>query len=342
MEILIPSERYDRMPYAQPNTLDTGARRLPVTIMKAGVLEYDWGRERVDSSLLQDQEFIDSLVGLPVMVGIEDLDHPQRVDIYNDGGADKAGVILSARYDATTQSIVGEVVLDTPEGIAAVSRGVRGVSLGYKAGMVPLRVDEYDGISDGATHRRTTMYSPNHLVLTMSPRGGPEVSVRADSTNGDNVDKIQEMLDACMARLDAMEASMAKMMAEEATEPEHQDADPEVEVEIEPKISAGEWRELFAAAEDAGIEISDELDLDAARKLIADKLIGAERADSLAKKGALREVIMVASVKKDRQDSLSFNAYAKASASVNANAPQVGNDRADAVVVNSLNLIGRA
>jgi len=345
MEIQIPTERYDRMT-VQPTSLDTGARRLPVVIAKAGVLDYPWGRERVTPEVLNDPEFILALQGLPVMVGIGDLDHPERVDVYDAGGAEKAGVILSAEYDPDRESIVGVLVLDTPEGLAAVQRGVRGVSLGYKADEIRLPIGQSDGIDDGATHLRTRMYRPNHLVLTLDPRGGSEVSVRADSNNGASVDKFQEILDACMARLDAMEASMAKMMAEEATEPEHQVVDeaPErldAEVAV---VTAGEWRELFDAAREADLEIADDMDIEAARKLLGVKLVGEERADSLSKSGALRDVIRIAGElkpKSARNDS--FSAWAGASVSVPVVVTNPDRqDSASAPAVTSISMIGRA
>lgn len=286
-----------------PTTLDTGARRLPVVFARVGVLPYPWGNERVDAAVLGDKAFHDALTGLPVVVGIDDVAHPDRVMVGDEGA--KAGVILSVRFDADQGALVGEVVIDTLDGLAAIRRGVRGVSLGYKADCTPTAPDDR---ADGATHRRTVMYAPNHLILTLSPRGGPSVAVRADG--GDpmempDLQKFIERLDAYAARLDAMgdmsalmgrmdalEAkvgpALEKWAAQEAKEPEHRGD------------SAADWRGILAVAADRKIEIPDGADLLTARRTVAAAVVG-KRADSLD--AAALDAVIAASAAAPRADS---------------------------------------
>lgn len=348
--------RYDRLDV--PATLDTGARRLPVVLARAGVLRYPWGTERVDAAVLSDPAFIESLVGLPVVVGLEDVAHPDRVDVGDTRGAARAGTILSARFDAAQAALVGELVVDTPDGLDAVARGVRGVSLGYSADAVPTAEDDRH---DGATHRRTRMYAPNHLILTLTPRGGPAVAVRADGANMQfspedlsSFSKRMDAHDAAMkdmhARMDAMDGklgdALAKWAEQEAKEPEH--SDPEVKAELkkfakeemeEPEhradSNAGAWRSIFAAAASHKVDLADTVTLLDARRAVAGAIVGKERADSLDSVG-LDAVIVAGARRADSANGSTFETWIAASRSV----PASEQNRADAD--DFTNLIGRA
>jgi len=349
--------RYDRLDV--PATLDTGARRLPVVLARAGVLRYPWGVERVDAAVLSDPQFIESLVGLPVVVGLEDVAHPDRVDVGDTRGAARAGTILSARFDAAQGALVGELVVDTPDGLDAVARGVRGVSLGYSADAVPTAEDDRH---DGATHRRTRMYAPNHLILTLTPRGGPAVAVRADGANMQfspedltSFSKRMDAHDAAMkdmhSRMDAMDgklgAALAKWASQEAEEPEH--SDPEVKkglkefakeemAEAEHRAdsgNAGAWRSILSAAAAHKVDLADTVTLLDARRAVAGAIVGKERADSLDSVG-LDAVIVAGARRADSANGSTFESWIAASRSV----PASEQHRADADDIT--HLIGRA
>jgi hypothetical protein len=349
--------RYDRLDV--PATLDTGARRLPVVLARAGVLRYPWGVERVDAEVLADPTFTESLVGLPVVVGLEDVAHPDRVDVGDTRGAARAGTILSARFDAAQGALVGELVIDTPDGLDAVARGVRGVSLGYSADAVPTAEDDR---KDGATHRRVRMYAPNHLILTLTPRGGPAVAVRADGANMQfspedltSFSKRMDAHDAAMkdmhSRMDAMDGklgeALAKWASQEAEEPEH--SDPEVKkglkefakeemAEAEHRAdsgNAGAWRSILSAAAAHKVELADTVTLLDARRAVAGAIVGKERADSLDSVG-LDAVIVAGARRADSANGSTFESWIAASRSV----PASEQHRADADDIT--HLIGRA
>ena len=349
--------RYDRLDV--PATLDTGARRLPVVLARAGVLRYPWGVERVDAEVLADPTFTESLVGLPVVVGLEDVAHPDRVDVGDTRGAARAGTILSARFDAAQGALVGELVIDTPDGLDAVARGVRGVSLGYSADAVPTAEDDR---KDGATHRRVRMYAPNHLILTLTPRGGPAVAVRADGANMQfspedltSFSKRMDAYDAAMkdmhSRMDAMDGklgeALAKWASQEAEEPEH--SDPEVKkglkefakeemAEAEHSAdsgNAGAWRSILSAAAAHKVELADTVTLLDARRAVAGAIVGKDRADALDAAG-LDAVIVAGARRADSASGTTFEAWIASSRSV----PASEQNRADAD--DFTNLIGRA
>lgn len=327
-----PVTRCDRMDV--PTTLDTGARRLPVVLARVGVLRYAWGNERVDAASLADPAFAEACAGIPVMVGVDDLEHPQRVEVGDDGGTVRAGTLLSARFDAAQGALVGELVVDTPEGLAAVARGVRGVSLGYKADCIPTAPEDR---ADGATHVRTRMYAPNHLILTLVPRGGPSVAVRAD---GGSMEMSPEALTSFSTRLDGYDAqfkemgarmdaldgkvgeALKKWAAQEASKPEHR-------ADAAPVQTAGVWRAVLAAAAAHKVEIADSSTLLDAQRQIGAKLVGKERADALDG-AALDAVIAAGAVRQGSAGPTLADWQRQIKSAANANAPQPGADRGDA------------
>lgn len=292
-----------------PRTLATGARRVPIVLIREGDQRYPWGIERTDAEALNDPAFIDSLIGLPVKIGINDEAHPGKVRVGVDDGAQKGGVIVSARYDAEERAIVGEIVLDTPEGLSALARGVRGASLSYDVDMDPTPLD-------GGVRRRARLHTPDHVLLTRIPRGGPGVGVRADSAHRSDACEIDvpearednaeggamewdptkwpeiagrmdamgaglealksrcDSYDGLVARMDAAELSLQKWAAQEMKEPEHR-ADAV-------NATAGAWRSIFNAAAAHNVELADTATLDEARKAIGASVVGKERADSLS------------------------------------------------------------
>lgn len=313
--------RCDRMDL--PTTLDTGARRLPVVLARVGVLRYPWGLERTDADVLSDPAFLESLSGIPVMVGIGDTDHPERVTVDDTGGAFKAGVVLAARFDATTGALVGELVIDEREGLQAVARGVRGVSLAYKVDVTPTSENDR---ADGATSKRTRMYDPNHVILTLIPRS-PGAAVRADNANGGTVegfdptkwpeyvarmDAMGSGLEDLKGRMDALDAkigpALEKWAAQEAKEPEHR---------ADSAATAGVWRSILAAADVHKVEIAADASLDAARKAVGAAVVGKERADSLSA-DALDIAIEMAGKRQDSRAGFTFADLALASRSVPA------------------------
>ncbi len=220
----IPRLRADRYDLAAPVVLDTGARRLEAVIARVGVLRYPWGREYVPASTLADPAWLSSLAGVPLLYAGDA--HPDRPwTIEDSAGAERVGVVLSARYDADREAVVAEVVVDTAEGVELLARGVRGVSPWYTA-----ETDTAPGVAPSGeaydlTQTRRT--AANHVVLTSSPRGGPGVEVRADAT-GDPVDPKDEIVKV------------------EGEAPEA----PEVEIEVEaekPEPEAGAAAALVAA-----------------------------------------------------------------------------------------------
>jgi hypothetical protein len=288
-----------------PRTLATGARRVPIVLIREGDQRYPWGVERTDAAALSDPAFIDSLIGLPVKIGIDDVAHPGKVRVGVEDGSARGGTILSARYDPEERAIVGVISLDTPEGLSALARGVRGASLSYDVEMDPTPLE-------GGIRRRARLHTPDHVLLTRSPRGGPGVGVRADSAHradaceidvparndnadggamdwdptewpsyrarmdavGADVESLKGRMDSYAARMDAAEVSLKKWAEQEAKEPEHRaDATP---------ATAGVWRAIFTAADLNKVEIPPGATLVEARRAVAATIVGKERADSLS------------------------------------------------------------
>lgn len=304
----IPRLRADRYDLAAPVVLDTGARRVEAVIARVGVLAYPWGREYVPAETLADPAWLSSLAGVPLLYARDG--HPDRPwTIEDSAGAERVGVVLSARYDAASEAVVAEVVVDTAEGVELLARGVRGVSPWYSAetdaapGVTP-RGEAYD-----LTQTRRT--AANHVVLTSSPRGGPGVEVRADAANTESMMDDEMMKDeapvpeveveveaeapeapaegaaaaliasllealapqhaAMMERMDSMMAKMDAMLP----------AAPAEEVRADSRSVRLAWREVETAARVVGVELADDLTLTAARRKVAAGL-GVERADALS------------------------------------------------------------
>lgn len=305
----IPRLRADRYDLAAPVVLDTGARRVEAVIARVGVLAYPWGREYVPASTLSDPAWLSSLAGVPLLYARDG--HPDRPwTIEDSAGAERVGVVLSARYDSASETVVAEVVVDTAEGVELLARGVRGVSPWYTAetdaapGVTP-RGEAYD-----LTQTRRT--AANHVVLTSSPRGGPGVEVRADALNTESMmdETIKEgeavvpeveveveaeapeasvegpaaalvaaLLEALaphhaamMERMDAMCARMDAMMGNAPASPD---------MRADTRSVRLAWREVETAARVVGVELGDDLTLTAARRAVASGL-GVERADALS------------------------------------------------------------
>lgn len=308
----IPRLRADRYDLAAPVVLDTGARRLEAVIARVGVLRYPWGREYVPASTLADPAWLSSLAGVPLLYAGDA--HPDRPwTIEDSAGAERVGVVLSARYDADREAVVAEVVVDTAEGVELLARGVRGVSPWYTA-----ETDADPGVAPSGeaydlTQTRRT--AANHVVLTSSPRGGPGVEVRADAT-GDPVDPKDEIVKvegeapeapeveieveaekpepeagaaaalvaallealapqhaAMMERMDAMYQRLDAMMPAAPAEGDAMRADS--------RSVRLAWRDVERAARVVGVELADDLTLTAARRKVAAGL-GVERADALS------------------------------------------------------------
>lgn len=305
---LIPRLRADRYDLAAPVVLDTGARRVEAVIARVGVLAYPWGREYVPASTLSDPAWLSSLAGVPLLYARDG--HPDRPwTIEDSAGAERVGVVLSARYDAASEAVVAEVVVDTAEGVELLARGVRGVSPWYTAetdaapGVTP-RGEAYD-----LTQTRRT--AANHVVLTSSPRGGPGVEVRADALNTEsNMDETMKEGEAPVPQVEVeVEAEAPEAPAEgaaaalisallEALAPQHAammermdgmmqrldamlPAAPAEEVRADTRSVRLAWREVETAARVVGVELGDDLTLTAARRKVAAGL-GVERADALS------------------------------------------------------------
>jgi len=302
----IPRLRADRYDLAAPVVLDTGARRVEAVIARVGVLAYPWGREYVPASTLADPAWLASLAGVPLLYARDG--HPDRPwTIEDSAGAERVGVVLSARYDSASQAVVAEVVVDTPEGVELLARGVRGVSPWYSA-----ETDVAPGVtSTGEAYdlTQTRRTAANHVVLTSSPRGGPGVEVRADATDQqestmDENEKPPEVpeveVEVEAEAPEAPEGAAAALVAAllEALAPQHAamlermdgmmqrldamgpPADPAEEVRADSRAVRLAWREVEAAARVVGVELADDLTLTAARRAVAAGL-GVERADAL-------------------------------------------------------------
>jgi hypothetical protein len=304
----IPRLRADRYDLAAPVVLDTGARRVEAVIARVGVLAYPWGREYVPASTLSDPAWLSSLAGVPLLYARDG--HPDRPwTIEDSAGAERVGVVLSARYDAASEAVVAEVVVDTAEGVDLLARGVRGVSPWYTAetdaapGVTP-RGEAYD-----LTQTRRT--AANHVVLTSSPRGGPGVEVRADALNTEStMDEMMKEGEAPVPQVEVkVEAEAPEAPAEgaaaalisallEALAPQHAammermdsmmakmdamlPAAPAEEVRADTRSVRLAWREVETAARVVGVELADDLTLTAARRKVAAGL-GVERADALS------------------------------------------------------------
>lgn len=336
--------RQDRLD--APRTLATGARVLPIVLIREGDQAYPWGIERTDADALRDPEFAASLVGLPVQIGIDDVAHPDKVRVGVDSGSERAGTILSARYDEDERALVGQISIDTPAGFAALSRGVRGASLSYDVEMDPQPLA-------GGVHRRRRLHSPDHVLLTRSPRGGSMVGVRSDSAhrsdaceidvppeartdnaNGGTVEGFDptkwpeysarmdataaglealkgrcDAYDALAGRMDAMDERMGPMLKKWA---EQEAAEPEHRAD-----SAGVWRSILAAADAHKVEIAADASLADARKAVGAAVVGKERADALSA-DALDIAIEMAGKRQDSRTGFTFADLAAQSRSVPA------------------------
>jgi hypothetical protein len=301
--IPIPRLRADRYDLAAPVVLDTGARRVEAVIARVGVLAYPWGREYVPASTLADPAWLSSLAGVPLLYARDG--HPDRPwTIEDSAGAERVGVVLSARYDAASEAVVAEVVVDTAEGVELLARGVRGVSPWYSA-----ETDAAPGVTSGGeaydlTQTRRT--AANHVVLTSSPRGGPGVEVRADAVNTEStmdenekppeVPEVEVEIEAPEAP-EAPEGPAAALVAAilEALAPQHAAmmermdamvarmdamAPPAADMRADSRAVRLAWREVEAAARVVGVDLADDLSLTAARRAVAAGL-GVERADAL-------------------------------------------------------------
>jgi hypothetical protein len=299
----IPRLRADRYDLAAPVVLDTGARRVEAVIARVGVLAYPWGREYVPASTLADPAWLASLAGVPLLYARDG--HPDRPwTIEDSAGAERVGVVLSARYDSASEAVVAEVVVDTPEGVELLARGVRGVSPWYTA-----ETDVAPGVTPAGEAydlTQTRRIAANHVVLTSSPRGGPGVEVRADATDqqestmdeNEKVEKVEVEGEApegaaaalVAALVDALAPQHAEMMRKmdamcdrldvmcSHMDAKHQPAADEARADSRAVRLA--WREVEAAARVIGVELADDLTLTAARRAVAAGL-GVERADAL-------------------------------------------------------------
>jgi hypothetical protein len=198
----------------------------------------------------------------------------------NDGGTIRAGTLLRAGPSERRDALSGVGVFDTPEGLQALRRGVKGVSLGYKADVVlTVPTDR----ADGATHKRTRMYEPNHLILTLLPRVGPAAAVRTD---GGAMEPELEKLKARMDAADGVVAAMkTKMDAADAAAADAAKIAKERADAADKSDTAGAWRGVLDAARAQRLDIPDASTLSAARKLVGAALLGKERADSLSDEG---------------------------------------------------------
>ena len=334
--------RQDRMD--PPRTLATGARVVPVVLIRVGDQRYPWGVERTDAEALNDEGLLASLAGIPVLVGIDDIAHPDKVRVGDDGGTERAGTLINVRFDADEQAIAGSLVIDTPAGLSALRRGVRGVSLSYDVQMDPAP------LPDG-TRRRARLHSPDHVLLTRAPRGGPLVGVRADSarrvdaqevdmrTDADGgtmewdptkwpeiasrMDGYGGDIDALKGRMDAAEVSLKKRAEQEAKEPEHRG---------DSIGTAGAWLAIFAAANMHKVELPATATLADARKAVGAAVVGKERADSLSP-DALDLAIELAAKPAARADAVTLDAWGRQIKPVAADVdPATGAKRADSTV----------
>lgn len=287
----IPQDRSDRLDV--PATLETGARRVPLVMLRPGTMRYPWGVERTDAATLQDPDFLRRIPGIPIKLGRDLEHHPGKpVRVGKDDGTPKIGTVLSARWDADENAIVGEGVLDEPAGLQALALGVKGLSLKYRVEVTP--TDAADR-ADGAEYRRKRLYDPEHLLMTTNPRGGSGTSVRTDGGEMDpEIAKALEGITGALAKLsERMDA---------AEKPNGKEADDSVRAD-----TAGDWRVVLDAAKVAEVKIDDGAKLADARKAVAKKLIG-DRADSLGDE-ALAVAIQLASSRPDSNGGQTFAAW---------------------------------
>lgn len=256
----IPTDRYDASALRAPVTLDTGARRCEVVIATPGPQSYPWGVEVVTPKALQDKRFIDGLAGVPLLWSRQDAKHPKRkVRVGDDGGAERVGTVLSARWDADFEGIgavIATVVLDTPAGFEAIRAGMHSVSPRYEVDLDPTRTQQIG------------RYDVNHVVVTNTPRS-QRAPGRFDAQEGplddEDLKKIGLLLDEkikpIQSRLDAAEAKLS------TPEAPRQDA-------------AGDWLDVVEAAGFKGLTLDRKAGLAACRKQVV-TAISPDRADTV-------------------------------------------------------------
>ncbi len=245
-------------------------------------MRYPWGVERTDAATLADPEFVGRIPGIPVKLGRDLQYHPTRpVRVGTDDGTLRIGTVLSARWDAGEQGIVGEIVIDEPAGLQAHAQGIRGLSLKYRAEVVETSAEDR---ADGATLRRVRVYDPEHLLVTTNPRGGAGTSIRADGG------AMEPELTKALENISSLVTKLGERM--DALEKPKEKAD-----DSDRADTAGDWRVVLDAAKVADVKIDDGAKLADARKAVAKKLIG-DRADSLSD-DALTVAIELASSRSD-------------------------------------------
>jgi hypothetical protein len=191
--------RADRTTLAPPTIIGSGGRRGEMVLAHAGVLTYTHAddpsipkgatvRELIPGEVLADTAFLDSLKGIPVIVNRAA--HAGRVRP-STAKALRVGTVLGARFDAASGEVVAEYVIDTAEGLAALDRGWRAVSLRYDAEMDHAGAGEWEA-PDGTRHRydarRKRHLGANHVLLTDAGQRAPRAVLRADAIPGDLMD----------------------------------------------------------------------------------------------------------------------------------------------------------
>jgi hypothetical protein len=127
-----------------------------------------------------DKAFVDAIPGIPIILRADQ--HRGRVRPQTVPDL-RVGTVLNARFDAATGELVGEYLIDVPEGLKALDDGWTAVSLRYDA-FTDERPGEWTG-PDGKTIRydaiRTKHTTPNHLLLTRSGQRAAGAHLRADA-----------------------------------------------------------------------------------------------------------------------------------------------------------------
>jgi len=275
--------RYDRIDLTPsldlppPRRLATGGIVYTMVLARPGVQSYPWGKERVARETLADPEWLTALAGVPVI----DDDRRAHADGVDTSTIEKESIgrVLKAWWSDAHDAVLAEAVVDVARGLDLIRMGVRGVSPAYAAEDDGTAGTTDDGTAYDAT--QTKRYAPNNVAITLSPRGGDGVALRADAQES-TMDKeevaamIADALAPLMERMDAMTPKEEKPDAEHTMEAEEEE-DPKAD---RADSTVSQWRTLDATAKARGVDLDDGLNLTDARRAVAKAIVGA-RADSL-------------------------------------------------------------
>ena len=138
-------------------------------------------------------------------------DHPED-DVKPESWKDLThGIMMNVRRGAGAMDdlLIGDLLVTTPEGIAAVREGKREVSLGYEA--------DYTEVSPGIGQQSNIII--NHIALVEQGRCGPRCAIKdhksKDLKGKPMIKKPNRILDALMQAFKAKDAAEVEKIAEE-------------------------------------------------------------------------------------------------------------------------------